>query len=96
MIGDSAERLLYLLAAVLFITGLRQLQSPETARQGNRISAVGMLIAMVVTLLDQSIVSYTTIVAGIVLASHRTRYDRFGDDLARRPADDPQPGGVGR
>ena len=69
MIGDSVERLLYLLAAVLFITGLRQLQSPETARQGNRISAVGMLIAMVVTLLDQSIVSYTTIVAGIVVGS---------------------------
>ena len=37
-----------------------------------------------------------TIVAGVVLAAHRTRYDRFGDDLRRRPADDPQPGGVGR
>lgn len=37
-----------------------------------------------------------TIVAGVVLAAHRTRYDRFGDDLRQRPADDPQPGGVGR
>ncbi|MCW3840609.1 NADH-quinone oxidoreductase subunit J [Micromonospora yasonensis] len=37
-----------------------------------------------------------TIVAGVVLAAHRSRYDRFGDDLRRRPADDPQPGGVGR
>jgi NADH-quinone oxidoreductase subunit J len=37
-----------------------------------------------------------TIVAGVVLAAHRTRYDRFGDDLRRSPADDPQPGGVGR
>jgi hypothetical protein len=37
-----------------------------------------------------------TIVAGVVLASGRTRYDRLGDDLSRRPADDPQPGGVGR
>lgn len=37
-----------------------------------------------------------TIVAGVVLAAHRTRYDRFGDDLRRRPADDAQPGGVGR
>ncbi|MFI5489166.1 NADH-quinone oxidoreductase subunit J [Micromonospora echinaurantiaca] len=37
-----------------------------------------------------------TIVAGVVLAAHRTRYDRFGDDLRRRPADDPQRGGVGR
>ena len=37
-----------------------------------------------------------TIVAGITLAAPRGRYDRFGDDLRRRPPDDPQPGGVGR
>ena len=41
-------------------------------------------------------VMVATIVAGVVLAAHRTRYDRFGDDLSRRPADDPQSGGVGR
>ena len=41
-------------------------------------------------------VMVATIVAGVVLSSHRTRYDRLGDDLDRRPADDPQPGGVGR
>ena len=41
-------------------------------------------------------VMVATIVAGIVLAAGRTRYDRLGDDLRRRPADDPQPGGVGR
>ena len=41
-------------------------------------------------------VMVATIVAGVVLAAHRTRYDRFGDDLKQRPADDPQPGGVGR
>lgn len=41
-------------------------------------------------------VMVATIVAGVVLAARRSRYDRFGDDLKRRPADDPQPGGVGR
>ena len=41
-------------------------------------------------------VMVATIVAGVVLAAGRTRYDRLGDDLRRRPADDPQPGGVGR
>ena len=40
-------------------------------------------------------VMISTIVAGVVLAAHRTRYDRMGDDLRGRP-DDPQPGGVGR
>jgi NAD(P) transhydrogenase subunit beta len=69
MIPDSLERLLYLAAAVLFITGLRQLGSPDTARQGNRISSVGMLLAIVVTLLDQSIVSYGTIAAGLLVGS---------------------------
>lgn len=37
-----------------------------------------------------------TIVAGVVLAAPRGRYDRYGDDLKRSRADDPQPGGVGR
>jgi len=63
------ERLLYLVAAVLFITGLRKLQSPETARAGNRISAVGMLIAILVTLVDADIVSYTVIAAGMVVGT---------------------------
>jgi len=37
-----------------------------------------------------------TMVAAVVLATHRGRYDRYGDRLDRRPADDPVPGGVGR
>jgi len=49
------------------------------------------MLAMVVI----SPVMVATIVAGVVLAAHRTRYDRFGDDL-RRPARDPHRGGVGR
>jgi NAD(P) transhydrogenase subunit beta len=61
------ERLLYLVAAVLFITGLKRLQSPETARRGNQISALGMLLAMVVTLLDDGIVSYGAIAAGLLV-----------------------------
>lgn len=69
MIPDAVERLLYLAAAVLFITGLRQLGSPATARQGNRISSLGMLLAIVVTLLDQEIVSFTTIAAGLLVGS---------------------------
>ena len=41
-------------------------------------------------------VMISTIVAGVVLAAHRTRYDRMGDDLKLRPTDDPQPGGLGQ
>ena len=43
-------QILYLVSAVLFIIGLKRLGSPATARQGNMISGVGMLIAILVTL----------------------------------------------
>ena len=46
----------YILASMLFIFGLKMLGSPETARRGNLISSSGMLLAVIVTLLDQSIV----------------------------------------
>lgn len=42
--------LLYLLAAVLFILGLKQLSSPKSARKGNFTAAIGMLIAIVASL----------------------------------------------
>jgi len=63
------ERLLYLVAAVLFIIGIKRLQSPETARGGNQLSAVGMLLAILVTLSSRAIVSYGTIAAGLVVGS---------------------------
>ncbi|WNC60652.1 NAD(P)(+) transhydrogenase (Re/Si-specific) subunit beta [Thermosynechococcus sp. QS41] len=63
------EELSYLGAAALFILGLKKLGSPATARQGNRLAALGMLIAIVVTLLDRQIISYTGILAAIGLGS---------------------------
>jgi NAD(P) transhydrogenase subunit beta len=42
--------LAYLVAAALFITGIRRLRRPETARSGNTIAAVGMMIALVATI----------------------------------------------
>lgn len=39
---------------------------------------------------------FATMVTTVLLATHRGRYDRFGDDLDQRPAADPVPGGVGR
>ncbi len=67
MISPALERLLYLVAALMFITGLRRLQSPDTARAGNRLSSVGMLAAIVITLLSTKTVTYGTIVAGLVV-----------------------------
>jgi len=57
----------YTAAAVLFILGLKFLGSPATARRGNTLSALGMLLAVVVTLLDQAIIDYRWIFLGIVI-----------------------------
>jgi NAD(P) transhydrogenase subunit beta len=61
--------LCYLVAAVLFILCLRGLSSPEGARRGLVLGEVGMLIAVVGTLLHKDIVRYEWILAGLVLGS---------------------------
>jgi NAD(P) transhydrogenase subunit beta len=59
--------LAYLVSAVFFIFGLKNLSSAKTARRGNRLAAIGMLIAIVVTLLDREIVDFTFIIAGFIV-----------------------------
>jgi len=61
--------LIYIVAAALFIFGLKMLTSPATARKGNLISAIGMLLAVVMTLLSQGIIDYRWIAAGIIAGS---------------------------
>ncbi|MDH3346896.1 MAG: NAD(P)(+) transhydrogenase (Re/Si-specific) subunit beta [Desulfobulbaceae bacterium] len=58
----------YIISAVLFIFGLKMLSSPATARKGNLISALGMLLAIVVTLLNSGL-DYKWIVLGMVIGS---------------------------
>ena len=62
-------QLAYLVASVFFIFGLKMLGSPKTARRGNMYSAIGMLLAIVVTLLDKEIISYELIIIGLVIGS---------------------------
>jgi NAD(P) transhydrogenase subunit beta len=59
--------LTYLLSAVLFIFGLKRMQSPVTARTGNVLASLGMLVAVVATLFLQEILSWPMIIAGVVL-----------------------------
>ncbi|PLW84470.1 NAD synthetase [Kineobactrum sediminis] len=62
-----AIQMAFVVAAALFIFGLKLLGSAATARRGNMLSAVGMLLAIVAALLDQGIVEYQWIVLGFVL-----------------------------
>ena len=66
--------LAYLAAGVLFIVGLKGLTSPKTARRGNRIAAIGMLVAIIVVIADlvaHDVVSAATawaiVVAGTIV-----------------------------
>jgi len=59
----------YLVAAALFILGLKKLGSPATARQGNLWAAIGMLLAVVATLLDRQVLNYQMILVGLIIGS---------------------------
>ena len=59
----------YLVAAVLFILGLKGLARPRTAPRGNLLGASGMLVAILATLLDRSIVDFRVLLAGLVVGS---------------------------
>ncbi len=65
----NAIQLAYLLAAVLFILGLKRLSSPATARSGNMLASIGMFIGVVVTLFDRDIISFEFIIAGIFIGA---------------------------
>jgi proton-translocating NAD(P)+ transhydrogenase subunit beta len=57
----------YLIAACLFVVGIKGLTKPKTAVRGNLLAAAGMGVAAVVTLLNEHIVTYEVIIAGVVV-----------------------------
>ncbi|MGK0304718.1 MAG: NAD(P) transhydrogenase subunit beta [Gammaproteobacteria bacterium] len=59
----------YVLAAALFIFGLKLLGHPSSARKGNLLSAIAMLIAIVVTMFDNNIVSFQMIAIAMLAGS---------------------------
>lgn len=61
--------LFYVLAAVLFILGLKKLSHPKTARNGNIIASIGMLIAIVVTLVAFGNLDYKIIAIGMIIGA---------------------------
>jgi NAD(P) transhydrogenase subunit beta len=59
----------YIVAAALFIFGLKMLGSPATARKGNMLSSIGMLIAVVAGLTAEGIVDFKYIAAGMIIGT---------------------------
>src|SRR4051794_13751321 len=76
--SKDATNLAYLVTIVCFILALRFLSSPATARRGNQIGAVGMLLAIAVTFAQDSIDSYWEILVGMAIGG------TFGAVAARK------------
>ena len=69
MTTTDVVQLLYLAASALFILGLQSMGKADTARRGVRFAEVGMLLAVVGTLLHHEIISYHWIAISIVIGS---------------------------
>jgi NAD(P) transhydrogenase subunit beta len=66
-ISSNIQNIVYLISASLFIIGLKRLASPTTARNGNRLASLGMLIAIIVTILKYTDNNFEWIIIGIVI-----------------------------
>jgi NAD(P) transhydrogenase subunit beta len=63
------ENILYLISAALFIIGIKRLASPATARTGNRLSAIAMLIAIVITVVKYTETNIEWIIVGLIIGA---------------------------
>ena len=61
--------LAYVAAAVLFILGIKRLSSPKTARTGNALASVGMLIAIIATVFSFGGLDFRLIAIGMIIGS---------------------------
>ena len=61
--------LAYVAAAILFIIGIKRLSSPKSAQSGNTIASIGMLIAIVATVLSFELLDFKLIAIGMIIGS---------------------------
>ena len=66
---ETFTQVTYLVASILFILGLRSLTKPDTARRGMQYAAIGMLVAIIGTLVQHEIVRYDWIIGGLILGT---------------------------
>jgi NAD(P) transhydrogenase subunit beta len=67
--AEAVIQVAYLMAAFLFITALRALGRPDSARRGMQLAAFGMAMAVAATLLQARIVTFEWIAVGAVIGS---------------------------
>jgi len=69
LLDVNITNLAYIFAAILFIVGLKRLGSPATARSGNRLSSIAMLVAVLATVLGNDLMSWEWIIGGALVGS---------------------------
>jgi NAD(P) transhydrogenase subunit beta len=68
-VKDAIAQATYLLASVMFVLGLKSLTRPDSARRGMQQAAMGMLFAVIGTLLNQGILTYQWIIIGLIIGT---------------------------
>ncbi|MEW6161805.1 MAG: NAD(P)(+) transhydrogenase (Re/Si-specific) subunit beta [Nitrospirota bacterium] len=84
-VANKYQAVFYLITVLFFIFGLRLLTSPRTARRGNVVSAVGMLIAITITLMYHGILTYKLIIIGLAIGSIIGAISAYALDLRAIP-----------
>ena len=64
---QAVINLAYLASAILFILGLKRLQSPATARSGNALAALGMLVAVGATLFLYELLTWPVLITALLV-----------------------------
>src|SRR3970282_220740 len=61
--------IVYLVASVLFIFGIKKLGSPKTARQRNFLASLGMFLAIIITVILTELVNWELMLLSLVVGS---------------------------
>lgn len=75
----------YLIASILFVAGIKMLNRTKTARKGNMVSAIGMFIAILATVLQVEAISLVDILICVVIGSSIGLYIAFKIEMTKVP-----------
>ena len=67
IISANISAVAYLISAIFFVLALNGLANPDSARKGNLFGIIGMIVAVITTLLSPNVVSYELIILGILI-----------------------------
>ena len=85
MNNEFFTNFVYIISSILIALGLKFLGSPVTARRGNMLSALGMLLAVLATLFNGHIISFQWILIGIIIGASLGAFVAFKAAMTQMP-----------